>query len=177
MFRDQKKLGTEAPVAVPPAAEEPKMNTLQRDAAPHVTSASEPTNAVLGKGSEFEGKLSFEGMVRIDGTFSGQITTNDTLIVGEGARVAAEISCGSIVVRGEVNGNVKAKTSVELHHPAKVRGDITTPSLVVEKGVVFQGASKMENLDKELSRYEPASAKNALRNGPQPSLPKVEITS
>jgi len=107
--------------------------------------ASSDLNALLGRGSEFDGKLAFEGTVRIDGTFTGEISTSDTLIVGEGARVQAEISCGSVIVHGEITGNIKASNSVELHRPGKVRGDITTPSLMVEKGVLFEGRSKMED--------------------------------
>lgn len=106
-------------------------------------SGSSELNALLGRGSEFDGKLTFEGTVRIDGTFSGQISTSDTLIIGEGAKVSAEIACGSLVVHGEVTGNVTASTSVELHRPARVKGDIATPSLMVERGVMFQGNSKM----------------------------------
>ncbi len=102
-------------------------------------------NALLGKGSEFEGKLAFEGKVRIDGTFTGEIATNDLLQVGEGAKVQAEISCGTVVVEGEVVGNIKATQAVELKRPAKVHGDITTPSLVIEKGVIFEGKSHMES--------------------------------
>ena len=101
-------------------------------------------NALLGRGSEFDGKLAFEGTVRIDGTFTGEITTSDTLIVGDGATVTAEITCGTILVHGEVNGNIKATQAVELHTPARVKGDITTPSLMVEKGVVWTGRSQME---------------------------------
>ncbi len=104
-------------------------------------------NALLGKGSEFDGKLAFEGTVRIDGTFTGEITTSDMLIVGESAKVNAEVSCGTIVVHGEVNGNIKATGAVELHKPARVKGDIATPSLMVERGVVFEGRSKMEDLE------------------------------
>lgn len=100
-------------------------------------------NALLGRGSEFDGKLTFEGTVRIDGSFSGQISTTDTLIVGEGATVAAEITCGTLVVHGEITGNISASVSVELHKPARVKGDVTTPSLMVERGVFFQGNSKM----------------------------------
>lgn len=102
-------------------------------------------NALLGKGSEFEGKLAFEGKVRIDGTFTGEIATNDLLMVGDGAKVSAEIACGTIIVQGEIVGNIRATTAVELHRPARVRGDITTPSLMVEKGVIFEGRSKMES--------------------------------
>lgn len=107
------------------------------------TSATSELNALLGKGSEFDGKLTFEGTVRIDGTFSGEISTTDTLIVGEGAKVQAEISCGTLLVHGEVTGNVTASVAAELRAPARVKGDITTPSLMVERGVLFQGASKM----------------------------------
>lgn len=106
--------------------------------------ADSALNALLGRGSEFDGKLTFEGTVRIDGTFTGEISTNDMLIVGEGAKVTADITCGSIVVNGEITGNIKASEMVELHKPAKVKGDVTTPSLMVDKGVVFDGTSKME---------------------------------
>lgn len=112
-------------------------------ASPARTSPSSELNALLGRGSEFDGKLTFEGTVRIDGTFSGEISTSDTLIVGEGAKVSAEISCGTLVVHGEVTGNVTASVAVELHTPARVKGDIASPSLMVERGVFFQGASKM----------------------------------
>jgi len=99
---------------------------------------------LLGRGSEFEGKLSFEGTVRIDGKLTGEIFTDDVLIIGEGADVKAEINVGSIVIEGSVQGNITAKRSVELHTPGKVRGNITTPSLYIEKGVIFDGNCQME---------------------------------
>jgi cytoskeletal protein CcmA (bactofilin family) len=105
-------------------------------------------NAILGKGSEFEGKLTFEGTVRIDGKFSGEISTNDVLVIGEGARVQAEISAGSVVINGEVHGNVRALNSIELHQPARVRGNLETPQLSIDKGVIFEGTSKMEALER-----------------------------
>ncbi len=107
-------------------------------------------NALLGKGSEFDGKLAFEGTVRIDGTFTGEITTSDMLIIGESAKVNAEVSCGTIVVHGEVNGNIKATQAVELHKPARVKGDVSSPSLMIERGVVFEGRSKMEDLEDKI---------------------------
>lgn len=110
-------------------------------------------NALLGRGSEFDGKLTFEGTVRIDGSFSGQISTTDTLIVGEGATVAAEITCGTLVVHGEITGNISASVSVELHKPARVKGDVTTPSLMVERGVFFQGNSKMSEQASNVVRF------------------------
>jgi len=101
---------------------------------------------LLGRGSEFEGKLTFEGTVRIDGKLSGEIFSEDVLVIGEGAQVNAEIDVGVIIVEGNVTGNIHAKRAVELHAPARVTGNIETPSLYIDKGVVFEGFSKMENI-------------------------------
>jgi cytoskeletal protein CcmA (bactofilin family) len=98
---------------------------------------------LLGAGVQFEGKLTFKGTVRIDAKFTGSIVTNDVLVVGERAKIDAEITCGTVVVEGEVNGNVKAKSAVELHRSAKVRGNVETASLSVEKGALLQGEVKM----------------------------------
>ncbi len=123
------------------------MAMLKRDDAPVPSPVPGDLNALLGRGSEFEGKLTFEGTVRIDGKFTGTIFTDDTLVVGEGAKVSAEVTCGTIVVHGEVVGNIRARGAVELHQPARVRGNIETPSLMVDRGVIFEGQAKMENLE------------------------------
>ena len=112
------------------------------------TTAPVATDLLLGRGVRFEGKLTFAGTVRIDASFVGTIVTDDVLVVGEAARIDANITCGTIVVHGEVNGNVQAKTGVEIRASAKVRGDLETPSLVVEKGALFQGASRMDSAAK-----------------------------
>ncbi len=103
-------------------------------------------NTLLGKGSEFEGKLTFEGTVRVDGKLSGEIFSDDVLVVGEGAELHAEIDIGEIIVQGTVVGNIRAKRAVEIHAPGKVKGDITTPSLQIDKGVIFEGKCFMEGV-------------------------------
>ena len=104
-------------------------------------------NAILGKGSRFEGKLTFEGTVRIGGDFKGEIKSSDTLVIGEGATVEAEIEVAKLVLNGELRGNVKATKQVQLLPPAKLYGSIQTPSLIAGEGVIFEGDCKMENLD------------------------------
>jgi cytoskeletal protein CcmA (bactofilin family) len=106
--------------------------------------STSPVTTLLGKGSEFEGKLSFEGTVRVDGKLTGEIFTDDSLVVGEGAEVNAEVTVGSIVIQGTVRGNITAKRSVEIHSPGRVRGNINTPSLFIEKGVFFDGHCQMD---------------------------------
>src|SRR5258708_37732318 len=108
------------------------------------TVSSGEVTTLLGRGSEFEGKVSFEGTVRVDGTLSGEIFTDDVLIIGEGAEVNAEISVGAIIIEGTVHGNIHAKRSVEIHTPARVKGNISTPSLSIDKGVIFDGQCQME---------------------------------
>jgi cytoskeletal protein CcmA (bactofilin family) len=100
-------------------------------------------SGVLDHGCEFEGKLCFQGTVRIGGSFKGEIFTPDTLVISEGARVHAQIEAGVVIISGEVDGTVRAKHRVEIHHPAIFRGDILTPSLSVDEGVIFEGSSKM----------------------------------
>ncbi|MCP4444620.1 MAG: polymer-forming cytoskeletal protein [Myxococcales bacterium] len=108
-------------------------------------SAVAEISTLLGRGSEFEGKLTFEGTVRIDGVLKGEVFSEDVLIVGEGARVEAEIDVGAIIIQGTVIGNIRAKRSIEVFAPGRVNGDVTTPSLQIEKGVVFEGRSFMES--------------------------------
>lgn len=111
------------------------------------TATQGEVTTLLGRGSEFEGKLSFEGTVRIDGKFSGEIFSDDVLIIGDGAEVRAELSVGSVIIHGNVFGNIKAARAVEIHAPGRVKGNITTPALFMEKGVLFDGSCHMESAE------------------------------
>ena len=113
-------------------------------------------NTLLGKGSEFEGKLTFEGTVRIDGKLKGEIFTEDVLIIGEGAAVSAEIDVGILIVEGAVQGNIRAKRLVEIHSAARVRGNLATPTLFIDKGAFFEGNCKMDAADKPGREHPPA---------------------
>src|SRR6266571_3448424 len=99
-------------------------------------------SVLFGEESTVNGTLHFKGAVTIDGTFSGAVTTEDVLIVGERASIKADITCGSAVVNGEVTGNITARESVALQGHAQVKGDITSPELSVERGVMFDGTSR-----------------------------------
>jgi cytoskeletal protein CcmA (bactofilin family) len=115
------------------------------------------SDLLLGAGAQFEGKLTFKGTVRIDAKFVGSIVTNDVLVVGERAKIDAEITCGTVVVHGEVNGNVKAKDGVDLRRSAKVHGNIETSSLAIEKGALLQGEVKMATATAEKATARPAA--------------------
>lgn len=100
--------------------------------------------AFLGPGSQFEGKLLFDEIVRLDGTFRGEVTSRDTLIVGKTADLQAEINVGTLILSGRFKGNIKASHRVELRAPAQVEGTLETPVLIVEEGVQLNGSLAMK---------------------------------
>jgi len=118
---------------------------------PETVKTSSTLNALLGKGSEFEGKLVFEGTVRIDGNFKGEIYSTDTLIIGDTANIEADIKVDNIIVNGNVKGNITAKNKTELHAPGQFVGNIKTGSLMIEDGVIFNGQCTMDVEEASLS--------------------------
>jgi cytoskeletal protein CcmA (bactofilin family) len=127
------------------------------------------THTVLGPEASFDGKLTFQGTVRIDGAFSGEILTDDVLVVGKGAKIKAEVHVGSLYLDGEIAGNVFSKNSVEIHAPGVLRGNIQTPSITIERGAVFEGSCHMQNLG---ATPIPAGKPEALKGGPPPLDPE-----
>jgi len=103
----------------------------------------EDTKAFLGKGAEFIGKLIFNGSVRIDGNFQGEIFGQGSLVVGEGALVKADIAVKSVYVSGDVQGNIEVKEKFSIHPTGKFLGDVHTPVFIMEEGAFFDGRSHM----------------------------------
>ena len=99
--------------------------------------------ALLDVGSKFEGKLTFEGTVRIGGQFFGEIFTHDTLVIDAGAKVEAQVEADIVIIAGNFSGNIFARRRVLMHPPAIFKGTVTSPSLRIDEGVVFEGASYM----------------------------------
>jgi cytoskeletal protein CcmA (bactofilin family) len=99
--------------------------------------------AFIDEASEIEGRYTFSGTVMLNGRFKGEISSKDTLIIGEKAVVHADIHAGVILISGEVVGNVVGAERVELRGAARVVGDVEAPVVVVEEGVVFEGHCRM----------------------------------
>ncbi len=121
-------------------ANKEKITSVRRNAG----SGENDIKAFLGTGSEFEGRMVFNESMLINGTFRGEISSKDTLVVGETANLQAEVTVGTLIISGRFQGNIKARTHVELRAPAHVSGDIETSSISVEDGVTFNGTIKMK---------------------------------
>ena len=107
--------------------------------------ASEEISAYLGKETVFEGKMTFEGVFRLDGKFEGEIFESGTLVVGETASVKGKIMLNTIVINGLVEADVCAKARVEIHSTGKVYGTLLTPILIINEGGIFEGNCKMKS--------------------------------
>jgi len=100
-------------------------------------------SAFLGRGTSFNGRLLFEGTVRIDGTFTGDIFTRDTLIIGPDAEVRAQIDAHTVIVAGNFEGEIRAMSRVEIQPEGVLRGEVSSPVLKIEEGGLFEGKTKM----------------------------------
>jgi cytoskeletal protein CcmA (bactofilin family) len=110
--------------------------------------------AFLGEGTSFIGTLQFEGTVRLDGRFEGEVSGGDLLIIGQTAAVRAEIQVGSLTVSGRVEGNIVARKRVELLGTAQVTGSVKTPALVVSEGAVLNGTCEMRREEAKVVRLD-----------------------
>jgi cytoskeletal protein CcmA (bactofilin family) len=100
-------------------------------------------SAYIDETSSIEGKYAFSGTVMLNGKFTGEIASSDTLIIGEKGVVNAAIQAGVVLVNGEVRGNIVGAERIELRGNAKIFGDIEAPVVVVEEGVLFEGHCRM----------------------------------
>jgi len=105
-------------------------------------SRSGDLTAFIDEGSEIEGKYTFQGTVMLNGKFSGELVSSDSLIIGEKGVVNATVRAGIVLINGEVIGNVFATERVELRGAARVYGDVEAPVIVIEEGVLFEGHCK-----------------------------------
>lgn len=101
-------------------------------------------NGFIDQGCGFEGKLHFEGIVQVNGEFKGEISSLEgTLIVGPSANINAVVKVGSMIVDGIIEGEVEAKTKVELRACGKLRANVVTPKLIIMDGGIFQGTCRV----------------------------------
>ncbi len=111
---------------------------------------------VIGPTASFSGQLKCEGGVRIDGVLRGRVETSGNVIIGEAAKVVADISGRNISVAGAVKGNIKANGRLEILSTGQVWGDISVESFLIDEGGFFNGVSTMRGEAEPFLAEEPA---------------------
>ncbi len=146
--KNKAKVKTKRPVPGGPPVSTQNKKGLEKARAVNAVSgkdkAGEPersatTTSSLNPHLFFEGNLKFTGTVLIDCDFRGTIETDDTLVVGVAGNVQAEVTAGVIEISGAVHGNITATTSVKVFSGGEVHGNIETPTISMEEGVIFEG--------------------------------------
>lgn len=102
-----------------------------------------PISTILGKETSFNGILTFKKPLQINGEFEGEIISESYLYISEGAKVRANIQAKTVVVGGEITGNITAATRLEMLTTGKVNGNIKTAKLQIADGVIFDGNCEM----------------------------------
>jgi cytoskeletal protein CcmA (bactofilin family) len=107
---------------------------------------SDLTVGLIAKGVEVSGDIVFTDGLRVEGRVVGSLVSEGgTLMIEQAARIEARVDVGICVISGTFEGNITAKSRVEVHKSARVRGDITTPVLLVEEGAVLNGSVGMSS--------------------------------
>ncbi len=96
-------------------------------------------NTIIGPDSFVSGDVKINGFIRVDGSIDGQIETNSNVIIGDKAKVKGNISASAVIVGGIVLGDIKAPNGIKLLSNSVVLGNLSTKSLQIEDGVLFNG--------------------------------------
>jgi cytoskeletal protein CcmA (bactofilin family) len=132
---EERKPAPAGPVGMRSFGEDPRALAPPRSPRP-----SDDKTSTLSSHLTFDGTLKFSGKVVIDCEFRGSVASDDTLVVGPSGKLEAELSSGIVEIAGKVRGNIKAKTRVKILSGGEVHGNIETPTISMDEGVVFEGS-------------------------------------
>ena len=122
---------------------------------------------VLNSDVEIKGNIKFSGELTFDGKLDGEIHTDGTLNLGDGAVVNGNINAANVVARGKVNGNITAKDKIDIKAKTELFGDIRAAKLAIEEGVTFVG--KTEVNPNKVSPTAPPSRMSETPRIPEPA--------
>ncbi len=98
---------------------------------------------IIAAGTSITGDLKTEGVIRLNGSLTGNLETSEKLVIGQKGRVEGEVRCKNADIEGKVFGTIHVKELLSLKKTAEIEGDIVTKQLSVEPGAIFTGTCKM----------------------------------
>jgi len=134
-------------------------------------------NSIIGEGTRFKGEFDLNGLLRIDGDFSGTVRTNGKVLVGSNGRAECTVYAGTIVVGGIVKGNIYASEKVIILSTGMMLGNISTPRLIIEEGVIFNGNCKIEKTNDGETVIQETTETISETKKQRPLYEKSEITN
>ena len=131
-------------------------------------------NSMIGEGTRLKGEFDLNGLLRIDGDFTGTIRTKGKVLIGKNGRAECTLHAGTVVVGGVIRGEIYSTEKVIILSTGLVLGSITTPRLIIEEGVVFNGSCRVTtSAPAEASRGVPGNGQKA----GAPALPREVVAA
>ena len=137
------------------------------------SSNGQALNTIIGRGSHFEGKLTVDNSVRIDGVFKGELACTGELTISQSGEADATLQCKDAYIDGVVSGTVRAD-KVRLDTQSRFTGDVYTDSFTVSEGAIFHGSCSMENHQKK-SESPATDAPSGEAAKPDPFGPSPQV--
>lgn len=136
----------------------------------------ENLDTLIGSKTIFEGVLMSNESICIEGTVKGKVECKGTVVIGQEAKIKADIVAENVIIGGQVNGNISTKNKLEITTTGKVKGDIETSRLVIAEGVVFEGSCRMNGARSE-SHSSSADKKSMFKNDPEKEKKLLQIST
>jgi cytoskeletal protein CcmA (bactofilin family) len=104
----------------------------------------EVIDSFLGDKSRLEGTLAFNGTLTLLGKFKGRIKGGEGVVLGEESESEAEVEARSVKVYGKIVGRIGAEKRIEIYKSAEIEADVSTPTLIIHEGAIFDGKCAMK---------------------------------
>jgi cytoskeletal protein CcmA (bactofilin family) len=131
-------------------------------------------NSIIGEGTRFKGEFDLNGLLRIDGDFTGVIRTKGKVLVGQNGRAECTLHAGTVVVGGVVRGEIVSTEKVIILSTGLVIGNISTPRLIVEEGVIFNGSCRIMTPAGEARKSGPSNGQKPVAALTQKETPTLQ---
>lgn len=155
------------PAPVPAPAPSTNIATRPTPSSKPGPATPEGCSSIVSTGSIWNGNLMIEGSVRIDGHLSGEIDARDTVYISEGAEVDAKVRAQYIMVAGQFKGEIHCSERLEIMPTGRVKGELTTKSLVVHEGAFTDGTITMSDSKATVTSNRPAQTERPSNGAPQ----------
>lgn len=125
---------------------------------------------IVGQGAKLEGTVVSAGSLRIDGQVKGQVNADGDVMLSPQSQVEADIRAQNVSVAGRFKGNIVVKGRAEITRGGRIDGNVTSKTLVIEEGAIFQGQSIMDQQAAQGSaQASPSSAQGGAKAEAPPS--------
>jgi cytoskeletal protein CcmA (bactofilin family) len=124
------------------------------------SAASFDTASLVDRHSMFDGNFRSQRDLRVEGELKGNVTCEGTLFVSEGATITATVEAEHVTVAGELTGEIRCRGRLQILPSGRVRANVSTGSLVIQEGALYEGQLEMAGIDR--STLRPIRARSSI---------------